>query len=178
MVDSDHSNMQCSICLSDQPINSVKLPCNHIFCFLCIKGHQQSDYGDSCPMCRAFISADVINNMKLSDVIDVTESDCEYQWMYRGVRGGWWKYDTSSNSELEDLYNEWMISQHSDYDSDLDSYASDDPVPEILIGATHFEIDFNRMRQINRDTVFLLKMGKYNTLSMSLPSLVVCKTCF
>jgi len=92
--------------------------------------------------------------MKLSDVIDVTESDCEYQWMYRGVRGGWWKYDTSSNSELEDLYNEWMISQHSDYDSDLDSYASDDPVPEILIGATHFEIDFNRMRQINRDTKY------------------------
>ncbi|KAF2359788.1 WWE domain [Trinorchestia longiramus] len=46
----------CSVCL-EYMIHPVKLPCSHIFCFLCIKGVALTN-GHICPLCRGVINSD------------------------------------------------------------------------------------------------------------------------
>lgn len=41
--------IECAVCLQPS-IHPVKLPCNHIFCFLCVKG--VTIQSQRCPMCR------------------------------------------------------------------------------------------------------------------------------
>ncbi|XP_047740156.1 E3 ubiquitin-protein ligase rnf146 isoform X2 [Hyalella azteca] len=46
----------CPVCLEDM-IHPVKLPCSHVFCFLCIKGVSLTN-GNLCPLCRGKIDSD------------------------------------------------------------------------------------------------------------------------
>ena len=52
----------CAVCLQP-PIHPVQLECDHIFCFLCVKG--ASTTSRRCPMCRSDISANYLDNPKL-----------------------------------------------------------------------------------------------------------------
>ncbi|XP_068618321.1 E3 ubiquitin-protein ligase RNF146-A-like isoform X2 [Battus philenor] len=93
----------CAVCLEkyDHP---TKLPCGHIFCFLCAKGIAQLN--KTCAMCRNVIPNDYFNNPDVISQEKNTEENCnqEYQWYYEG-RNGWWKYNQASNCYLEETYN-------------------------------------------------------------------------
>lgn len=113
----------CPVCL--QPCHyPVKLPCGHIFCFLCIKGVALRSR--RCALCRQTITADCIEHPTLVKVVggktkeavckteseqvhatvapsDSEDKECingEYVWFYEG-RNGWWQYDEKTSTEVE-----------------------------------------------------------------------------
>lgn len=93
----------CSVCWCEPPVNAVRLECNHIFCFLCIKSVALAT--GRCALCRSEINADfehghldVEGEAKLP-----SPSDDGYFWFYEG-KTGWWLYDAETNRELEQAY--------------------------------------------------------------------------
>lgn len=75
------SKFRCSICLSDDVTDPAQvMPCNHQFCFQCIKNWTQTDI--SCPNCRRSISSIVLKVEPPSVCINV-ENDHGYKCMYR-----------------------------------------------------------------------------------------------
>lgn len=101
---------ECSVCL-DPPVHPVKLPCSHIFCYLCAKGLVRSDCVTSiCSMCRQDIpvgfleSAAVLRkaSQELNDTPPLESTGPEdWQWFYEG-KNGWWRFETRNNDELEE----------------------------------------------------------------------------
>jgi len=125
----DDSDETCSVCY-DKLQYPIKLPCNHLFCFLCIKGAHASNH--QCPMCRARIpstfilepellskstrtksskSAQSSKRANLNEGKRVTRSsrkmakkiDDEIFWCYESKRQykTWWKYDKRTTAEIE-----------------------------------------------------------------------------
>ena len=98
----------CSVCC--QPyIHPVELPCNHIFCYLCIKGVLARK--PSCPFCRATVPRDFVIKPKVVEpkVLEKAISkqpDDTPQWYYEGRTEGWWLYDPRTSEEIEDAYKE------------------------------------------------------------------------
>ncbi|XP_043501361.1 E3 ubiquitin-protein ligase RNF146 isoform X1 [Polistes fuscatus] len=94
---------ECAVCL--QPcIHPARLPCNHIYCYLCVKG--VANHNKRCPMCRQEMPSDFVERPQLVEVDEVKELERpeeEYQWFYEG-RNGWWKYDSRINKDLETVY--------------------------------------------------------------------------
>ncbi|KAK0092939.1 hypothetical protein PV326_000261 [Microctonus aethiopoides] len=100
------SIMECAVCLQTC-IHPARLPCSHIFCYLCVKG--VANQSKKCPMCRQEIPADFVEKPNLVEVDEQKLSannsvEEEYQWFYEG-RNGWWKYDARTNSDLEAIYD-------------------------------------------------------------------------
>jgi len=101
---------ECSVCL-DPPVHPVKLPCSHIFCYLCAKGLVRSGTsGSLCSMCRQAIpdgfleSAAVLRkaSQELNDTPPVESSGSgDWQWFYEG-KNGWWRFEKRNNEELEE----------------------------------------------------------------------------
>lgn len=106
-------NPDCPVCLQSC-FYPVKLPCGHIFCFLCIKGVVLRSR--RCALCRHSLTVDYLENPTLIKVVekankeekaskakektsDETEAD-EFVWYYEG-RNGWWSYDEKTSPELE-----------------------------------------------------------------------------
>ena len=117
----------CAVCL--QPcLHPVKLNCNHIFCFLCVKGVALQS--KRCPMCRREIPREYFDNPNLLKPLepqpkkeeqddDHEEDEAEAEagdddreaeareeeigWYYEG-RNGWWRYDERTSSELESFH--------------------------------------------------------------------------
>jgi len=56
------AKMECAVCLQPS-IHPVKLPCNHIFCFLCVKG--VTIQSQRCPMCRREIPTSFLEHPTL-----------------------------------------------------------------------------------------------------------------
>ncbi|CAB3251614.1 unnamed protein product [Arctia plantaginis] len=127
------SDSDCAVCL--QKCNHpTKLPCGHVFCFLCVKGI--AFQSRKCAMCRAEIPQNYLDNPILLESLStggVNTNDTEdiYQWFYEG-RNGWWKYDERSNTELETAYN------------------AGDPACTLLLAGTLYNIDFHSMTQVRR----------------------------
>ncbi|XP_038057314.1 E3 ubiquitin-protein ligase rnf146-like [Patiria miniata] len=99
---------ECPVCLQTC-IHPVKLPCSHIFCFLCVKG--AANQSSRCALCRQGIPVEFFTNPTLVSKKDVCgkglDLDAEtehYSWFYEG-RNGWWQYDERTNVELEENYN-------------------------------------------------------------------------
>ncbi|XP_033645192.1 E3 ubiquitin-protein ligase rnf146-like [Asterias rubens] len=154
---SDHSPdvPECAVCLQTC-IHPVKLPCTHIFCFLCVKG--AANQSRRCALCRQAIPVEYFNNPTLvgKDVKETKEVDLEtetdhYAWFYEG-RNGWWQYDERTNVELEESYNakkrsfELLIAGYM-YVVDLDN---------MLQMRRH---DQSRRRRIKRDLISAPKKG-------------------
>ncbi|XP_050664528.1 E3 ubiquitin-protein ligase rnf146 isoform X1 [Leptidea sinapis] len=108
-MESDSKNaiadQDCAVCM--QKLNHpAKLPCDHIFCFLCVKGVIIRSH--KCPMCRTETPEDYLDNPVLvNEMGDEEETHAEagvHQWYYEG-KDGWWKYDERSNEDLEADYN-------------------------------------------------------------------------
>ncbi|KAK9502770.1 hypothetical protein O3M35_011479 [Rhynocoris fuscipes] len=109
--ESEDNVPDCAICLQTC-VHPAKLPCGHIFCFLCIKGIVHS--GWRCAMCRATIPHDYLDSPLLVNTPKVValekktvQSDDkeDYQWFYEGRHGGWWQFEERTANELENAAN-------------------------------------------------------------------------
>ena len=106
----DTEDRECAVCLQSC-LQPVRLSCNHIFCFLCIKGVTINHSQTKCPICRGNISKEDLTNpcvipvsnkclkRELSD-----EGETKYKWFYSGVSNGWWKYDQRTTSDIDKAY--------------------------------------------------------------------------
>ncbi|XP_055307307.1 E3 ubiquitin-protein ligase rnf146-like isoform X2 [Sitodiplosis mosellana] len=96
--------MECPVCLQ-LCVHPSKLPCGHIFCFLCVKGLKNR----RCAMCRAEFSSEFLDHPQLLLPISTTPTltssseQNKYQWFYKG-HNGWWQYDERTCQEIEDAY--------------------------------------------------------------------------
>lgn len=96
---------ECAICLQSC-VHPVRLPCRHIFCFLCVKG--ASWQSKRCALCRQEVPEDFLERPTLLSPEELKASASgkapgEYAWYYEG-RNGWWQYDERTSRELEDAY--------------------------------------------------------------------------
>ncbi len=115
-VSNDEQQTICPICLQKFTY-PVQLPCNHIFCYLCIKGsvlNSQTSSLKRCALCRQY-SYLIINqeikslffkcraelseeyfespNLKSKEIL-IDSNDDEYHWYYKSNQSEkWWKYD-------------------------------------------------------------------------------------
>ncbi|XP_008204443.1 E3 ubiquitin-protein ligase rnf146 isoform X3 [Nasonia vitripennis] len=130
---------ECAVCLQ-LCIHPARLPCNHVFCYLCVKG--VANQSKRCPMCRQEIPADFLERPQLVDMdqaqqkeavsTETEESHEEYQWFYEG-RNGWWQYDQRTSLELETAYKQGKRSC------------------ELLIAGFLYIADFSSMFQLRRN---------------------------
>ncbi|XP_061100822.1 E3 ubiquitin-protein ligase rnf146 [Conger conger] len=96
---------ECAICLQSC-VHPVRLPCSHIFCFLCVKG--ASWQSKRCALCRQEIPEDFLERPTLLSPEELKAAGAgrgpgEYAWYYEG-RNGWWQYDERTSRELEDAF--------------------------------------------------------------------------
>lgn len=96
---------ECAICLQ-QCVHPVRLPCCHVFCFLCVKG--ASWQSKRCALCRQEIPEDFLDQpvLLLPNELKAAASSVEIDgsnvaWYYEG-RNGWWQYDERTSHELEE----------------------------------------------------------------------------
>ncbi|CAI8029940.1 E3 ubiquitin-protein ligase RNF146-B [Geodia barretti] len=83
--DGSEAKLLCCVC-QEEAENAVKLPCSHIFCFLCVK----VDYleNPSIVNCGALCAKLSLNSRS-------------YHWYYEGKSGGWWMYEDRTSDEIE-----------------------------------------------------------------------------
>ncbi|XP_020816241.1 E3 ubiquitin-protein ligase rnf146 isoform X2 [Drosophila serrata] len=97
--------LECPICLQTC-IHPARLPCGHIFCFLCVKGVAYKNR--RCAMCRREIPAEFLDHPQLvngiEDICTTRATEDGYQWYYEGRNGGWWAYDPRTNEDIEIAY--------------------------------------------------------------------------
>ncbi|ROT61904.1 hypothetical protein C7M84_020277 [Penaeus vannamei] len=128
----DEEELECAVCLQ-KCVHPVRLPCSHIFCFLCVKG--VANQSKRCAMCRQEIPADFLDHPTLLSSIEAEKEEVlpgGYQWFYEG-RNGWWQYDERTSHELEA------------------AYGSGQRACEVLVAGFLYIIDFDRMIQLRRN---------------------------
>ncbi|XP_062130457.1 uncharacterized protein LOC133841762 isoform X4 [Drosophila sulfurigaster albostrigata] len=103
--DSQSAALECAICLQTC-IHPARLPCGHIFCFLCVKVLAYKNR--RCAMCRREIPAEFLDHPQLVNGIDdiyaTRATEDGYQWYYEGRNGGWWAYDERTNDDIETAF--------------------------------------------------------------------------
>ncbi|XP_037720269.1 uncharacterized protein LOC119553743 isoform X2 [Drosophila subpulchrella] len=104
--------LECPICLQTC-IHPARLPCGHIFCFLCVKGVAYKNR--RCAMCRREIPAEFLDHPQLvngiEDICTTRATEDGYQWYYEGRNGGWWAYDSRTNEDIEIAYADYEKSK-------------------------------------------------------------------
>lgn len=157
--DSELVKMECPVCLQTC-IHPARLPCGHIFCFLCVKGVTFKNR--RCAMCRRDIPPSYLEHPQLVNGLrevekaakpKTTEGDTtpEFQWYYEG-RNGWWQYDERTSQELEE------------------SYQKKERFCKILVAGFLYIVDFehkcqirqndpSRIRRVKRDLTSIPKKG-------------------
>ncbi|KAF7696388.1 hypothetical protein HF521_006482 [Silurus meridionalis] len=99
---------ECAICLQSC-VHPVRLPCGHVFCFLCVKG--ASWHSKRCALCRQEVPEDFLDRPTLlsPEELKATATGGRslggHAWYYEG-RNGWWQYDERTSRELEEAYRE------------------------------------------------------------------------
>lgn len=105
----ENSPPLCCVC-QDVAMNPVKLPCSHIFCYLCVKG--VAVRSGMCALCRQRIPStyldrpNVLNTGSLQMKLCSETSTDHYHWFYEARNGGWWMYDDRTSAEIERGYTE------------------------------------------------------------------------
>ncbi|XP_036326796.1 uncharacterized protein LOC118739530 isoform X1 [Rhagoletis pomonella] len=98
------TTIECPICLQTC-IHPARLPCGHIFCFLCVKGVAYKNR--RCAMCRREIPPEFLDHPDLVNGIDdicaTKSTEDGYQWFYEG-RNGWWQYDDRTSQDIEEAF--------------------------------------------------------------------------
>ncbi|XP_072218611.1 E3 ubiquitin-protein ligase RNF146-B-like [Leuresthes tenuis] len=150
---------ECAICLQSC-VHPVRLPCCHVFCFLCVKG--ASWHSKRCALCRQEIPEDFLERPVLLSPEELkaaaaglsrsgSESRGDYAWYYEG-RNGWWQYDERTNRELEEAFvkgrksTEMLIAGFL-YVADLENMVQ------------YRRNEHGRRRKIKRDVVDIPKKG-------------------
>ena len=92
----------CPIC-QDALAHPISLPCEHTFCYLCLKGVFARN--GACPMCRRTIPQDLVTK---PDSICCSEelSGPKINWMYEAKNGGWWLYEKRHSDEIEKSFTD------------------------------------------------------------------------
>ncbi|XP_025406759.1 E3 ubiquitin-protein ligase rnf146-like [Sipha flava] len=124
-----NETLDCPVCLGPA-VFPVRIPCGHIFCFLCVKGAARQ--ANRCPMCRQHIPVDFDKNPNVLERQEVEIFDDGYQWFYEG-KNGWWQYEKSTSEEIEQNFK-------------LENKKFD-----LLICGTMYTIDLDRNVQYNRE---------------------------
>ena len=125
----------CGIC-RESPDLYINLPCNHRFCYLCLKGYMLNNkINRQCPYCKRDISEDILECAKLPTDIDIEKKGVK--WYFSGRNGGWWQYDTTSSLQLESMYH----GEKKEFTIDLFS--------------TKYNVDFENMTQQSEENFML-----------------------
>lgn len=74
------SDIECAVCLQTS-IHPVRLPCNHIFCFLCVKG--VTIQSQRCPMCRREIPQSYLEHPALVKEQEQAVANLEQEEQFR-----------------------------------------------------------------------------------------------
>ncbi|OQR76134.1 E3 ubiquitin-protein ligase RNF146-like [Tropilaelaps mercedesae] len=131
LVSGSSSDHDCPVCL--QPFSHpVKLPCSHIFCFLCAKGF--ANQHGRCAFCRAPIPQGYMDLPVLVPEKHRASKniDSKFAWYYEG-RNGWWQFEERLSDELEEAL-EHGKTEH-----------------ELQIAGFIYVIDMQRMVQYRKD---------------------------
>ncbi|XP_074096496.1 ring finger protein 146 isoform X2 [Cotesia typhae] len=132
-IESQGNSMECAVCLQTY-VHPARLPCSHVFCYLCVKG--VANQSKKCPMCRQEIPPDFVEKPNLIEVEETKQPaavvEDEYQWFYEG-RNGWWQYDQRTSLELETAYKQGKRTY------------------ELLIAGFLYIADFGSMLQLRRN---------------------------
>ncbi|XP_068198698.1 E3 ubiquitin-protein ligase rnf146-like [Antennarius striatus] len=153
---------ECAICLQTC-IHPVRLPCCHVFCFLCVKG--ASWLSKRCALCRHEIPEDFLERPVLispdelkaaatgmSRSVETGHGSCvDFAWYYEG-RNGWWQYDERTSHELEEAFSKGrksteMLIAGFVYVADLETMVQ------------YRRNEHGRRRKIKRDAVDIPKKG-------------------
>lgn len=152
---------ECAICLQ-RCVHPVRLPCNHIFCFLCVKG--ASWHSKRCALCRQEIPEDFLDRpvLLLPEELKAAAAGVgrtegteggrgDFAWYYEG-RNGWWQYDERTSHELEEAFSKGkksteMLIAGFLYVADLENLVQ------------YRRNEHGRRRKIKRDTVDIPKKG-------------------
>ncbi|MBN3272754.1 RN146 ligase, partial [Polyodon spathula] len=142
---------ECAICLQTC-VHPVRLPCRHIFCYLCVKG--ASWQSKRCALCRQEIPEDFLDKPTLlspEDLKAAGRGNGENAWYYEG-RNGWWQYDERTSRELEDAFSKGkktteMLIAGFLYVADLENMVQ------------YRRNEHGRRRKIKRDIVDIPKKG-------------------
>ncbi|XP_015794491.1 E3 ubiquitin-protein ligase rnf146 [Tetranychus urticae] len=122
------TDVNCPVCLS-KPNIPVVLGCNHLFCYLCLKGSSNAHM--KCPICRRPYPSSVFTKPDLKEKsIQLTSKSAK--WSYQG-RGGYWLFDKLTNRYMENAYQDKK------------------PNCEVVIAGNSYVIDFNKMIQFRKD---------------------------
>ncbi|CAG2110201.1 unnamed protein product [Medioppia subpectinata] len=144
----------CAVCMSS-PVFPIQLSCEHIFCYLCVKGVVNNDNTSKCPS----IDANVLKHPKF---VANGVNSCDrpvgafdtIQWFYEGRKGtGFWAYDHSNAVILEE------------------AFINDQKMCEITISGVIYCVDFvrqiqyqkyqtSRKRSIRRDLLSNIESAK------------------
>lgn len=90
--------LDCPVCIQ-RCVHPVKLPCGHIFCFLCMKGVALRNR--NCALCRQPIPPSFLNDPELVDKSELDKVSDDVKWFYQGRNHGWWQYEHRMEKELE-----------------------------------------------------------------------------
>uniref|UniRef100_UPI0037E90E54 E3 ubiquitin-protein ligase rnf146-like n=1 Tax=Semicossyphus pulcher TaxID=241346 RepID=UPI0037E90E54 len=153
---------ECAICLQSC-IHPVRLPCCHVFCFLCVKG--ASWHSKRCALCRQEIPEDFLERPVLLSPEELKAaaagvsrsvgtgggSGGDFAWYYEG-RNGWWQYDERTSRELEEAFSKGrksteMLIAGFLYVADLENMVQ------------YRRNEHGRRRKIKRDVVDIPKKG-------------------
>lgn len=153
---------ECAICLQSC-VHPVRLPCCHVFCFLCVKG--ASWHSKRCALCRQEIPEDFLEKPVLLSPEELKAaaagvrrgvgagggSQGDFAWYYEG-RNGWWQYDERTNLELEEAFSKGkksteMLIAGFLYVADLENMVQ------------YRRNEHGRRRKIKRDVVDIPKKG-------------------
>ncbi|XP_061563133.1 E3 ubiquitin-protein ligase rnf146-like [Cololabis saira] len=153
------TTQECAICLQ-RCIHPVRLPCCHVFCFLCVKG--ASWHSKRCALCRHEIPEDFLERPVLLSPEELkaaasglsqsgSGSRGDYAWYYEG-RNGWWQYDERTSAELEEAFTKGtksteMLIAGFLYVADLENMVQ------------YRRNEHGRRRKIKRDVVDIPKKG-------------------
>lgn len=93
--------VECPICYQTC-VHPVRLPCQHVFCFLCAKGIIQRTR--RCAMCRQSVDPSYLENPELLDTthLKAAEDKDKILWFYQARSQGWWLYEKRIATEIED----------------------------------------------------------------------------
>lgn len=131
----------CPVCYDPLQV-PITLPCDHKFCYLCVKGSML--FGNNkCPMCRCILPNDYIEKA----IVSIDEADVDTtkpRWMYRGRYDGWWFYQNDHNDLIETAWNRFILSRTTPI--------NDDPVVmpasvDFFVGSGQYSVDFVKMTQ-------------------------------
>ena len=155
----------CAVCL--QPcLQPIKLSCDHIFCFLCIKGVTVNHQQHSCPMCRSKIPPGYLDNPDLiyacssKNILKRTSSNekTQYKWFHSGAKG-WWEYDERTADDIDRSFDVFISQKDKQTPNPKKKKKNKKPstntttdiaMCEILIAGVMYIIDFDNMIQYRK----------------------------